>query len=48
MDSVKYVCPKCFYEQEKPGMCPNCNVELIATCTVCGNPVVGEHVHLET
>ena len=47
MEYVKYVCPKCFYEQKEPGICPNCEVPLIASCPVCGNPMVGEHIHLE-
>ena len=46
MEYVKYVCPKCFYEQKEPGTCPHCQALLVASCPVCGNPVVGEHVHL--
>jgi predicted amidophosphoribosyltransferase len=47
MEYVKYVCPECLYEQKGPGVCPKCNVSLIACCPVCGNPLVGEHVHLK-
>jgi predicted amidophosphoribosyltransferase len=45
MENVKYVCPKCGYESEEPGLCPSCQVALVATCSVCGNPIVGEHIH---
>jgi len=44
MENVKHVCPECGYESEKPGLCPKCQVPLVATCLVCGNPVVGEHI----
>jgi predicted amidophosphoribosyltransferase len=47
MQDVKYVCPECLYESQSPGQCPNCHVPLVATCPVCGNPIVGEHVHLD-
>ena len=47
MEYVKYVCEECGYECEGPGSCPECEVVLVATCTVCGNPIVGEHIHLE-
>ena len=47
MEYVKYVCPSCFYEQKEPGVCLDCKVPLIASCPVCGNPIVGEHIHLE-
>ncbi|MFC1958203.1 hypothetical protein ACFLVQ_01370 [Chloroflexota bacterium] len=47
MQNVKYVCPGCGYESQKPGVCPGCQTQLVASCAVCGNPVVGEHVHLE-
>ena len=47
MEYVKYVCPRCFYGQKEPGVCPNCKVPLVASCPVCGNPIVGEHIHLE-
>jgi len=47
MQDVKYVCPECGYESETPGRCPNCQTMLVASCPVCGNPVVGEHIHLE-
>ena len=38
---------KRFYESKEPGVCPGCNVTLIANCPVCGNPIVGEPIHLE-
>ncbi len=47
MEYVKYVCPNCFFEQEESGVCPKCRIPLVATCAVCGNPIVGEHIHLE-
>ena len=47
MEHVKYVCQKCLYEQKEPGICPKCKESLVASCPVCGNPMVGEHVHLE-
>jgi len=47
MEYLKYVCPECLYEQKEPGVCPKYNVTLIASCPVCGNPIVGEHIHLE-
>ena len=47
MQDVKYICPECGYEAKQPGLCPSCQVSLVATCPVCGNPVVGEHVHPE-
>ncbi|MFC1937316.1 hypothetical protein ACFLWY_02005 [Chloroflexota bacterium] len=40
----KYVCPQCGYEAKAPGICPKCRAHLVATCPVCGNPVVAEHV----
>jgi len=43
---IAYVCPECFYESKEPGVCPNCKVPLVASCPVCGNPMVGEHIHL--
>jgi len=43
----RLACLKCFYEQKEPGVCPNCKVPLIASCPVCGNPIVGEHIRLE-
>jgi hypothetical protein len=46
MEYVKYVCPGCFYEQKETGICPDCKLPLIANCSVRGNPVVGEHIHL--
>ena len=47
MEYVKYVCPECGGESKSPGVCPHCGVALVATCSVCGNPVVGEHIHPE-
>jgi predicted amidophosphoribosyltransferase len=47
MQDVKYVCPGCGHESKVPGACPKCQKMLVATCPVCGNPVVGEHIHLE-
>ncbi|MBL7165667.1 MAG: hypothetical protein ISS55_04180 [Dehalococcoidales bacterium] len=47
MVNEKYVCPQCGKESEKPGQCQNCQVELVAICPVCGNPIVGEHIHPE-
>jgi len=46
MEYVKYVCPKCFYEKKEPGICIHCNTPLVASCPVCGNPIVGEQIHL--
>ena len=40
--SVKYICPECGYESEVAGLCPNCQVPLVASCPECGNPIVGE------
>jgi predicted amidophosphoribosyltransferase len=42
MKSVKYVCPECGCESEVAGLCPNCQVPLVASCPECGNPIVGE------
>ncbi len=47
MQIIKYVCPKCGHESGVAGLCPNCQVTLVASCPVCGNPVVGEHIHSE-
>ncbi len=47
MENVKHVCPECGYESGEPGLCPKCQVPLVATCPACGNPVVGEHICLE-
>jgi predicted amidophosphoribosyltransferase len=47
MEYVKYVCQKCLYEQKKPGLCPKCKKPLVASCPVCGNPIVGEHMYLD-
>jgi len=47
MKDVVYICPNCLYESEKPGTCPKCAVPLVASCPVCGNPIVGEQIHLE-
>jgi len=48
MQDTKYVCPDCGYEAKKPGNCPHCQKALIATCPVCGNPIVGECIHPES
>jgi hypothetical protein len=47
MEEIKYVCPECGYESPNPGFCLKCRVPLVATCAVCGNPVVGELVRPE-
>ena len=47
MGYMKYVCPKCFYEQKEPGVCPNRKVPLVASYPVCGNSIVGEQIHLD-
>ncbi len=47
MEGIKYVCPECGYEAKATGLCPKCQVPLVASYPVCGNPVVGEHIHLE-
>ena len=47
MEYVKYVCQKCMYEQKEHGLCPNCKIPLIASCPVCGNPIVGEQIKIE-
>ena len=47
MEKIKYVCPQCGHESEEPSSCPGCQVPLVATCPVCGNPVVGEHIYPE-
>ena len=47
MQNIKYVCPNCGYEAKAPGLCPNCQTRLVASCSVCGNPIVGEHIHPE-
>ena len=46
MEDNKQVCSGCDYEAKVGGPCPNCNTPLVATCPVCGNPVVGGHVHV--
>ncbi|MFC2052356.1 hypothetical protein ACFLT4_06480 [Chloroflexota bacterium] len=47
MENIKHVCPGCGYESKEPGSCPGCQASLVATCSVCGNPVVGEFIHLD-
>ncbi|MFC2047587.1 hypothetical protein ACFLTK_04875 [Chloroflexota bacterium] len=47
MEDTKYICPECGNESEAVGLCPSCQVPLVASCSVCGNPMVGEHVHPE-
>ena len=44
MQDIKYVCPGCGFEAREPGICPKCKERMIATCSACGNPVVGEHI----
>jgi hypothetical protein len=46
MENVKYVCSDCGYEGKDSGSCPDCDAPLVATCVVCGNPVVGEQIQL--
>lgn len=46
MEITRYVCPECGYESDKPGICPDCQTMLAATCPACGNPMVGEQVIL--
>ena len=46
MENIKYICPQCSYEADGPGLCPDCQVPLIASCPVCGNPIVGEHINV--
>ena len=48
MQNIKYVCLECSYETKEPGLCPNCQVPLVASCSSCGNPIVGEHIHPES
>jgi len=48
MDNIKYVCPNCRSESSEPGRCPNCQTLMVASCPVCGNPMVGEHVQLQS
>ncbi|MDD4876646.1 MAG: hypothetical protein PHQ86_05930 [Dehalococcoidales bacterium] len=45
MDNINYVCPNCRYQAKAPGLCPNCQTQLVATCPACGNPLVGEHIN---
>ncbi len=45
MANDKYVCPECSSESDAPGQCSDCGKDRLATCAVCGNPVVGEHIH---
>ena len=47
MENIKYVCSECGCVSQESGLCPDCRVVLVATCLVCGNPVVGEHIYLE-
>ncbi len=44
MQEIKYVCPRCWHEAQVPGSCPRCGTILVASCPVCGNPVVGEQI----
>ena len=47
MENIKYACPQCGYESKIPDLCPHCKKPLVATCMVCGNPIVGEPIHPE-
>jgi predicted amidophosphoribosyltransferase len=38
MAKSQYVCPTCGYEDIKPGLCPDCSMELDEVCPDCGNP----------
>ena len=45
MENIKYVCPECGHESETAGLCPGCQLPLVASCPACGNPIVGEHIN---
>ena len=47
MKDVKYICPGCGFESAAAGSCPECQRMLVATCSECGNPLVGEQVSAE-
>ncbi len=47
MENIKHVCPECGYESKVPDLCLTCQVPLVATCLVSGNPIAGEHIHTE-
>jgi predicted amidophosphoribosyltransferase len=38
MAKGNFVCPTCGYEDVKPGLCPDCSMELEESCPDCGNP----------
>lgn len=38
MPKSTYVCPTCGYEDVKPGLCPDCSMDLEEVCPDCGNP----------
>ena len=44
MEEIKYICAGCNMESKIPGPCPDCGEMLVASCPVCGNPVVGVHI----
>jgi transcription elongation factor Elf1 len=46
MEAIKYVCLECGHESESAGSCPDCEAPLVATCSICGNPIVGEQIEL--
>ncbi len=46
MENVEYRCAHCGYASVKPGYCAACKTVLVATCKICGNPVVGEQISL--
>jgi len=37
MPKTNYVCSTCGYEDIKPGLCPDCSMELEEVCPDCGN-----------
>jgi len=37
MPRSTYVCPTCGYEDIRPGLCPDCSMELEEVCPDCGN-----------
>jgi len=46
MGRVKYVHPKCFYEEKDPVL-PKLQGAAHSQLPVCGNHIVGEHIRLE-
>lgn len=37
MPENHYICQTCGYEDVKPGLCPDCSMELEEVCPDCGN-----------